>query len=263
MGTSIIVSDLHLGTCVSRTDLLADLLATDFDEIILNGDTVDSLNFKRFRPCDLQILRRFRSIAREGRLVLIRGNHDGRTAHEPENEAMHVLADLLGTQLREEYQVKVGGRPYLVLHGDQFDNSINLTWIGDVADCCYRRIQCVSKRTALWLKGRVKHLGGIVRTVRERAVRRAQSEGYAGVITGHTHYWSDEQVEGIHYLNTGCWVDWPCSFVCVRDGTARVEHWPGGAWPAPRIAATRPEDLQPAWQPYSRVPASERAAASA
>jgi hypothetical protein len=32
-------------------------------------------------------------------------------------------------------------------------------------------------------------------------------------------------INGIHYLNTGCWVDWPCSYVLVEGGDARLMHW--------------------------------------
>src|SRR5262249_20372682 len=144
--------------------------------------------------------------------------------------------------LREEYDLRVGDKKYLVLHGDQFDRSLNLTWVGDAADWGYRQIQGVSLRLALWLKGRVKHLGGIVRTVQEEAIQLASRRGFAGVITGHTHYWDNTWVDGIHYLNTGCWVDWPCSYVRVEAGSARVEHWGNGA-PVP------PDEAAICWKP--------------
>jgi UDP-2,3-diacylglucosamine pyrophosphatase LpxH len=220
MCTTIAISDLHLGSRVSRTDLLADLLTADFDRLILNGDTVDGLNFNRFGPDDWSIVSQLRGISRKRELILIGGNHDGKTP-----VALELLGDLLKTDLREEYELKIGGKPYLVLHGDQFDDTLNMTWVGDAADWCYRRLQGVSRPTALWLKGRVKHLGGVVRMVRERAVRHAAAKGYAGIITGHTHYWDDALIEGIHYLNTGCWVDWPCSYIHASDGVVRVDHW--------------------------------------
>ena len=47
---TLIVSDLHLGACNSRADLVAGLLDSDFDRLVLNGDTVDSPDPRRFRP---------------------------------------------------------------------------------------------------------------------------------------------------------------------------------------------------------------------
>src|SRR6266849_5968259 len=78
--TTILISDIHLGARNNRTDLLGELLRGDFDRLILNGDTVDSVDFRRFRARDWRIVEQLRSIAKERELVLIRGNHDGRSA---------------------------------------------------------------------------------------------------------------------------------------------------------------------------------------
>jgi UDP-2,3-diacylglucosamine pyrophosphatase LpxH len=231
MSTSIVISDLHLGSPVSQTNLLSEFLAGEFDRLILNGDIVDSLNFTRFRAEDWLIFRRLRWIARQRELILLRGNHDVAQRHPSGAGALDVLAELLGTRLREEYELRVGGQTYLVLHGDQFDDSMNLTWLGDLIDWGYRQLQRLSRPLALRLKGRLKHFGGIIRTVRDGAVGYAARKGYAGVITGHTHFWDDARVDGVHYLNSGCWVDWPCSYVRVENGTARVEHWGDRAIP--------------------------------
>ena len=73
---TIIVSDLHLGARNSRTDLLAELLDSNFDRLILNGDTVDSADLRRFRPADWRILDTLRAIAESRELVFVRGNPD-------------------------------------------------------------------------------------------------------------------------------------------------------------------------------------------
>jgi len=70
------------------------------------------------------------------------------------------------------------------------------------------------------------------------AVAFAREGGFAGVITGHTHFHHDEHIDGIHFLNTGCWVDHPCSYVQVEGGVARLRHWLPGAAPVP--AARKP-----------------------
>jgi UDP-2,3-diacylglucosamine pyrophosphatase LpxH len=200
-------------------------LRAHFDRLILNGDTIDSLDFRRFRARDWRIVELLQDIARRRELVLVRGNHDGHFGPDGGCGARAVLGDLLGTPMIEECEVETDAGRLLVLHGDQFDQTLNLTWLGDVADWGYRKIQGLSKPTARWLKGRVKHLGGVVASVSRGATRRAMQRGCIGVVTGHTHYPDDARLNGVRYLNSGSWVDWPCSAIVIENGQARLRHW--------------------------------------
>jgi UDP-2,3-diacylglucosamine pyrophosphatase LpxH len=224
---TLILSDLHLGARNSRTDLLAQLLRSDYDRLILNGDTVNSLNFERFRRSDWRVIDLLKGLVREREVVLIRGNHDGQVDEDDTTGfgSLHVLGEMLGTEMQEEYELSVADGRYLVLHGDQFDRTLNLTWVGHTADWCYNRIQNISRPTARWLKGRVKHWGGVVASVKRGALPYARQRGCTGVITGHTHYSDDDCLDGVRYMNSGCWVDWPCSYILVEDGYARLTHW--------------------------------------
>jgi UDP-2,3-diacylglucosamine pyrophosphatase LpxH len=130
--------------------------------------------------------------------------------------------------------LEVGRERYLVVHGDRFDSTMNLTRVGDVADWFYRGVQRVSRPAAHFLKGASKHVCGVVESVGRGAVAHARERGFAGVVTGHTHFCADERVGGLHFLNTGCWVDWPCSYVEVEGGHARLRHWASGVVPAKR-----------------------------
>ena len=225
MSTTLVLSDLHLGALNCRADLLLSLLDSDFDRLVLNGDTVESLNFERFRRSDWRVIDRLQEIARNGALVLVRGNHDGQPGDSQYFGSLDVLAELLGTEMHEEYDLQMAQGRYLVMHGDRFDRTLNLTWVGNTADWCYHRIQRLSRPTARWLKGRVKHWGGVVASVKRGAIPYARTRGYVGVITGHTHFGDDDRADGFHYLNSGCWVDCPCSYIRVEDGHARLAYW--------------------------------------
>src|SRR5262249_23680969 len=144
--------------------------------------------------------------ARQRELVVIRGNHDGVWDPDGGPGSLGLLGELLGTRVVEECEVPTSEGPLLVLHGDQFDQTLNLTWVGDAADWVYNRIQRTSRPAARWLKHRAKHLTGVVASVTSGAAARAAANGYAGVVTGHTHYHDDLYVDGIRCLNTGCWV---------------------------------------------------------
>jgi UDP-2,3-diacylglucosamine pyrophosphatase LpxH len=216
---TLIVSDIHLGSPNSQAPLLSRLLQADFDRLILNGDTVNGLNFKKFQPKHWRIVSQLREIARKRELILIRGNHDGHAAVEGHFGPFDVLATLLGVELLEEYRIEAGDRKYLVLHGDRFDPTLNWPLLTDAADWCYQTTQKVNRRVAKWLKRRVKTLGGVVELVKRNAVEYARARGFQGVITGHSHFSDDELIEGMHFLNTGCWVDRPCTYVVAgADG---------------------------------------------
>jgi UDP-2,3-diacylglucosamine pyrophosphatase LpxH len=236
---TLIVSDLHLGARNSRTDLLTQLLTTSFDRLVLNGDVVDSPDLRRFRPCDWRVIDGLRAVGRSRELVMVRGNHDV-PAHGDAARALTTVTGLLGTEPREEYELDVGGGRYLVLHGDRFDCTMNLTWVGDVADVFYRGVQRVSRPAAHFLKVASKNVCGVAEAVQVGAVAYARERGFAGVITGHTHFHHDEHIDGLHFLNAGCWVDHPCTYVRVEGGTARLGHFlPERAAPARHAGPAR------------------------
>lgn len=225
MTATLIVSDIHLGARNSQGNALLGLLQTDFDRLILNGDTVDHLSFPRFRPQDWAVLSELEAVARERELVLIRGNHEGDPEGNHRVGPLDVLARLLGVPLHEEFVLDVHHQRYLVLHGDQFDRTLNLTTIGYAAEGIYKLVQRCSRPMARWLKSCVKHHCGVVGSVSRGAAAYAQRKQCHGVITGHTHYHEDRWVAGLHFLNTGCWVDWPCTYLDVRGNHIKLCAW--------------------------------------
>src|SRR5262245_51792322 len=115
MATTLIVSDIHLGARNSQTRPLLDLLETDFDRLIINGDVIDHMNFKRFRPGDWEVLGRLREVARRRELVMVRGNHDGGRAMPDGYGLTDVVAGLVDVEIVEDYPLWIGRRRYLVL----------------------------------------------------------------------------------------------------------------------------------------------------
>src|SRR5947209_3724405 len=149
--TTLIVSDIHLGSLNSQTALLSQLLETDFNRLILNGDTVNNLNLKKLQPAHWNIIGQLRRIAEERELILIRGNHDGQAKEVADFGPLDVLATLLGVELLEEYPLEMGASRYLVLHGDRFDPTLNWPILTDTADWCYHAAQKINKKAAKWL----------------------------------------------------------------------------------------------------------------
>ena len=115
MARTVIVSDLHLGACNSQTAALSDLLHTEFDRLILNGDTLDHLNLRRYRANHWAVLEQLKRVAKEREVVLLRGNHEGlKHGRAMSYGPLDVLAEILDLPMREEFELWVGRRRYVV-----------------------------------------------------------------------------------------------------------------------------------------------------
>ena len=61
--------------------------------------------------------------------------------------------------------------------------------------------------------------------LQRRAVEEARRRRLDGVIVGHSHVARDVRVDGVHYLNSGCWTEKPASFIGIRGGDAKHYSW--------------------------------------
>jgi UDP-2,3-diacylglucosamine pyrophosphatase LpxH len=214
---TLIISDLHLGSKNCHAAQVLNLLDEErYDRLILNGDIINNLNLRKLTPSHWGVIDRLRREARSRDLILVRGNHD----HDPRYftngrgfGAFDVLPTLLGVPMVEEYTLDVGGRPYLVLHGDRFDPTLRYPAVTEMADWCYHLSQKVNHKLAKWLKKKSKRWGGILEFVRFQSVGHARLHNCEGVITGHTHFADDLRVGETHYLNSGCWTELPGAYV--------------------------------------------------
>ncbi|MCI0743319.1 MAG: metallophosphoesterase family protein [Gemmataceae bacterium] len=267
---TLILSDIHLGSKHCNAALVHEALdAVSFDRLILNGDTLNSVNLRKLTGSHWTLLDRFRKLGRSRELVLIRGNHDhegdydpssgkalfkatphrqngigtepsGQTASaksedrtaancgpEPQRfTTFNVLPALLEVPMHEDYRLDVGSRSFLVMHGDRFDPTLHYPIVTDVAGFCYQLTTRINKKLAKWLKKKSKRWGGVLELVRNQSIAHARKENVEGVITGHTHFAEDAIVEDIHYVNTGCWTEYPCSYVLVQNDDISL-HFPG------------------------------------
>jgi UDP-2,3-diacylglucosamine pyrophosphatase LpxH len=67
----------------------------------------------------------------------------------------------------------------------------------------------------------VNFIGEFERSLSDEARR----HGVEGVICGHIHHAASRQIEGIHYVNTGDWVE-SCTAIGERpDGSFELIRW--------------------------------------
>ena len=230
---TIFLSDLHLGTLNSKAkEVIHFLQHTRSEKLILNGDIIDGWQLKRgskwttdHTRCLLYILKRMEN---EGTEVLyLRGNHDDILSR-------FLPMEFGSLRIDEDYIHETPRGPYLVLHGDVFDTVIkNFVFLAHLGDWGYKTLMNINRwynKYRDWrgkeyyslskkIKAKVKQAVSFISSYEEKLVKLAKARGCIGVICGHIHTPADEMVNGIHYLNSGDWVESLSAVVEHLDGT--------------------------------------------
>jgi UDP-2,3-diacylglucosamine pyrophosphatase LpxH len=218
MYDAVILSDLHLGSDNCQARALCRLLEQIADEelltarLILNGDVFQSIDFRRLKKHHWKVLSLLRKLSDRLEIIWIGGNHDG---------PAEVVSHLLGVTVEEEYTLRSGGRSILVLHGHAFDEFIdNHPVLTFLADCVYGLLQRLDRTHAVarLAKKSSKTFLRCARAVQERATAYARRRGFAAVCCGHTHAAQEIRTGDVHYFNSGCWTELPCTYLSVAEG---------------------------------------------
>lgn len=260
---TLFISDVHLGSKAAKTDFLLDFLRThEAETIILVGDIVDGWRLKRSwywpQQCNDVVQKLLRKARKGTRIVYIPGNHDEFMRDFP---GIHFGGIEVAERLIHEM---ADGKKYLVLHGDEFDvvvrNARLLAYLGDWAydtaiainvmlAAIRRRLGMPYWSFSAWAKLQVKHavnfIGEFQRVVADEA-RRAEVDG---VICGHIHHAVMEDIDGIHYVNTGDWVESCTAIAEHADGRLELISWGHKVSEAP--AGKRPVKMVPVLLPPS------------
>ena len=251
---SIFLSDIHLGTRTCQADRLLDFLRSyQAEQTFLIGDIIDFWSMSRGIHWSLAqntVIQKLLRRARHGeRVVFIPGNHD------------EVLRDYCGVRFGDIEVVDqwihqlADGRRLLLIHGDAFDQvTRHHRWVAMLGDQAYELL--VRLNIALsWLrrklgrpgywslagyaKRKVKTALNFIFDFEESAVRHAQALGLDGVVCGHIHWAALRQIDGLHYINCGDWVDSCTAIVEHFDGRLELIHWGARQAGAPATGASR------------------------
>ena len=244
---AIILSDLHLGSANCQSKDLCTFLegvaegAPAIERLILNGDLFDSFDFRRLKKSHWKVLSLLRRLSDQIEITWMCGNHDG---------SAEIISHLLGVTVRDEYVFRSGGRDVLVLHGHVFDEFITahpiLTWIGD---CIYALLQCIdgTHTIARLAKRGSKTFVRCVKKIQEGSIKYAREKGCSAVCCGHTHAAAANEQGPIAYYNSGCWTEWPGSYLTATHGHIQLEHFSSEiheGTPEPNGADEEPPVLQ-------------------
>ncbi len=254
-GTSyrtLFLSDFHLGMRGVQAEFLLDFLDVhDAETIYLIGDIVDGWRLRRnwyWPQSHNDVVQKLLSKARKGtRIVYIPGNHDEMLreycgnnfgAVELKKNDIHELAD---------------GRRFLIMHGDEFDVVVrHARWLALLGDWAYRvtiafnvQVNRVRRRLGFqywslsaWAKVKVKNAVNYIGEFESALSAEAARHGVDGVICGHIHHPADMTMpSGIHYINTGDWVESCTAVVEHPDGRLEVVRWADRVGAAQKQAA--------------------------
>ncbi len=230
---SIILSDIHLGTRDSKAEEIVRLLkATRCEKLILNGDIVDgwALNSGgKWQDTHTKLVRTvLKKMEKQGtEVIYLRGNHD--------DILERFLPIDFGTlRIVDEYIHETPRGNYLVVHGDGFDSvTTDSRWIAMLGARGYQVLLGINRLYNRWrafrgkeyyslskeVKARVKSAVTFIDRYEDQLRELAVQRGCVGIICGHIHTPADKELQsGIHYLNSGDWVE---------SMTAIVEPVPG------------------------------------
>ncbi|MBK1832752.1 glycosyltransferase [Roseibacillus ishigakijimensis] len=229
---TIFLSDIHLGTQDSKVKEVIDFLKhSKYEKLVLNGDIIDGWALKRggtWKKSHSKFVRHiFKVMENDIEVIYLRGNHD--------DILDRFLPMAFGPMkiVKEHIHESLQGKKYLVVHGDGFDTvSTDHKWIAGLGAIAYDQLMKVNRlynSYRLWrgkdyfsmskmVKSKVKSAVSFVDRYQEQLQMLARRRNCDGIICGHIHTPADEQIDDIHYLNSGDWVE---SLSCV------VEHLDG------------------------------------
>lgn len=222
---TLILSDVHLGAEVSRARAATRMLKENaFRRLILLGDIFADLNFGRLKKEHWQFLGTIRKLSnpkRQVEVVWVEGNHDlGLT---------NVMSHLVGVKVYQNYVWNHAGLRHIAIHGHQFDGfAVNSVSLSNVGTWFYLLVQKLDMRgkplarlidrlNTRWLRMSAKVAAG--------ALSYARMHGADRIFCGHTHDAMHREQDGIHYYNSGGWIDSRLTYITVGEEGVRIHEY--------------------------------------
>jgi UDP-2,3-diacylglucosamine pyrophosphatase LpxH len=218
---TIILSDIHLGIRNSHVrEAVHFLRHHTCDKLILNGDIIDgwqlrkSGKWKKKHTAFFKLLMKWLS-STDTEVIYLRGNHDDFLDEVLPMEFGNF--SILRTHVHDSF-----GKRYFVVHGDIFDSvTTKLKWIAKLGDTGYTFLLWLNRHYNSYrqkkglpyyslsqvVKQKVKKAVSFISDYEQELCAVAQNEKCQGVICGHIHQPANKEVNGIHYLNSGDWVE--------------------------------------------------------
>jgi UDP-2,3-diacylglucosamine pyrophosphatase LpxH len=233
----VIISDVHLGIKDSKVrELITFLIDHPCQELIMNGDIIDGWRLQKtakWKRKHTSFIKYLIKISSKTKIIYVRGNHDDFL------EQMVPLG-FGNLQVVNHYSLTSGEKRYYVIHGDVFDNITRyVVWISKFGASSYDILLAINRNYNRWrkkrglkyksiskvVKKRVKFVTSIISNFEQKAVRLARNFGYDGIICGHIHTPANKVINGIHYMNSGDWVEGMSALTEDFNGKWEVKYF--------------------------------------
>ena len=225
MYNTLILSDLHLGSETSHAREATHVLKKNaFRRLILLGDIFADLNFARLTKEHWKFLGYIRKLSNPKRnieVVWVEGNHD--------QGLTDIMSHLVGVRVYQRYEWQFAGLRHVAIHGHQFDGfQVNNVRLSRLGTSLYLKLQKLdSKRKPIvrlidrlntrWLRMSPKVSAG--------ALNYARQQDAARIFCGHTHEAAHVEREGIHYYNSGGWVDSRLTYLTIDEQGVEIHEY--------------------------------------
>lgn len=219
---TLIVSDFHLGSRVSRSDKVYELLKDfKFRKLILLGDIFENLNFRRLNENDWKLLYLISQFSKTRKVKWIRGNHD--------RDFSRFFQTFTGAKIYRYYRWQYKNKKYLAIHGHQFDNFLrNNEAISYLATVIYNFVQLFDfkdKRLSRLIKQKSKKWLKVSKKVASRALLYGKIMQVDYIFCGHTHKAMKSKSRGVTYYNSGCWTDVPSTYITIDQDKIEIHNY--------------------------------------
>jgi len=222
---TLILSDLHLGAETSHArEATRVLRESRFHRLILLGDIFADLNFARLTKDHWKFLGYIRKLSNPKRnieVVWVEGNHD--------HGLTNIMSHLVGVRVYQRYSWQYSGLRHIAIHGHQFDGfQVNNVRLSRVGTSLYLKLQkldfkskplvrLIDRLNTRWLRMSPKVSAGALQYARQQEADR--------IFCGHTHQAVHVEEDGIHYFNSGGWVDSRLTYLTVDEQGVRIHEY--------------------------------------
>jgi UDP-2,3-diacylglucosamine pyrophosphatase LpxH len=161
-----------------------------------------------------RILDMLKRISFNRKVVWVRGNHDN--GYTPENFG----------KVDFKRQHAIGSR-LLITHGDDFDSIMPRSRVFMKAFRLMHGLRVKLGARPVHVAEYAKKWKAFYRILQNNIMRNAVNfaleNGYDAVTCGHTHFAEDIVLNGIRYINTGAWTEFPAFFLLITDNEMSLE----------------------------------------
>lgn len=222
---TLILSDLHLGSGVSRANDAIHLLHTQpFSQLILLGDIFANLNFSRLTKDHWKFLSAIRKLSnpkRKVKVIWVEGNHDLGLSN--------IMSHLVGIPVYQRYVWEYDGMRHLAIHGHQFDRFISrnvfLSRFFESFYCTVQKLDSKNKTISRWLDRFSTRWLRLSDKVERGAIAYARAGHIDRVFCGHTHQAASAIHPDVAYFNTGSWVDHNATYITINQQGVEIHAY--------------------------------------